>query len=69
MEAYEKLLETWMQLVPDMKQMPAGALKPHATEVFNSYVQCHISAPDGIKTSVSGLGNDETENKKYTEQH
>ncbi|XP_041355105.1 exportin-4-like [Gigantopelta aegis] len=61
MEGYEKMLETWMQLVPDLNQMPAGALKPHATEVFNSYVQCHISAPDGVRTATSCSGTDDDE--------
>ncbi|KAK6169678.1 hypothetical protein SNE40_020678 [Patella caerulea] len=50
MEGYEKMLETWMQLISDVKSLPEGALKPQASQIFNSYLQCHISPPDGIRS-------------------
>ncbi|XP_071113997.1 exportin-4-like [Haliotis cracherodii] len=52
MEAYEKMLDTWMQFATNVKSFPEGALKPHATEIFNSYVQCHISSPEGIRSQL-----------------
>lgn len=52
MEAYEKMLETWMDLVTNMKDLPVEVLYPQAQEVFNTYVQCHISAPEGTRTQV-----------------
>ena len=52
MEAYERMLETWMELVTGMKDVPMDGLKPKSVEVFNSYVQCHISPPEGSRTQV-----------------
>lgn len=52
MEAFEKLLETWMELIQLMKDMSLDGLRPRAVEVFNTYVQCHISAPEGTRTQV-----------------
>ncbi|XP_061176526.1 exportin-4-like [Saccostrea echinata] len=49
MEAYEKMLETWMDLVTNMKDLPMEVLYPQSQEVFNIYVQCHISAPEGTR--------------------
>ncbi|OWF40176.1 Exportin-4 [Mizuhopecten yessoensis] len=50
MEAYEKMLETWMELISKMKDVSLDKLKPQTQQVFNSYIQCHISAPDGTRT-------------------
>ncbi|XP_069125670.1 exportin-4-like isoform X1 [Argopecten irradians] len=50
MEAYEKMLETWMELITKMKDVSLDKLKPQTQQVFNSYIQCHISAPDGTRT-------------------
>lgn len=49
MEAYEKMLDTWMDLVTNMKDLPVEVLFPQSQEVFNTYVQCHISAPEGTR--------------------
>ncbi|XP_060554653.1 exportin-4-like [Ruditapes philippinarum] len=50
MEAYEKLLETWMELLTTKKDnIPMEIIKSQAVHVFNSYVQCHISPPDGCR--------------------
>ena len=54
MEAYEKLLETWMELITTRKDhIPIEVLKTHAVGVFDSYVHCHISPPDGCRMQVS----------------
>jgi hypothetical protein len=55
MEAYEKMLETWMDLVTNLKDLPVEVLYPQAQEVFNTYVQCHISAPEGTRTQVGHM--------------
>ena len=53
MEAYEKLLETWMELLSSKKDhIPVELLKTHAVGVFESYVHCHISPPDGCRMQV-----------------
>ena len=54
MEAYEKMLDTWMDLVTNMKDLPVEILYPQSREVFNTYVQCHISAPEGSRIQVNG---------------
>jgi hypothetical protein len=55
MEAYESMLETWMELVNKMKDICLDSLKPRAVEVFNTYIQCHISAPEGTRTQVCNI--------------
>lgn len=55
MEAYEKMLDTWMDLVTNMKDLPVEVLFPQSQEVFNTYVQCHISAPEGTRIQVTYL--------------
>ena len=52
MEAYENMLESWMELVNKLKDACVDSLKPKAIEVFNSYIQCHISGPEGTRTQV-----------------
>ena len=52
MESYEKLLESWMSLIQNVDSLPPGSLCVSATQVFNSYLQCHLAAPDGIRTRV-----------------
>lgn len=54
MEAYEKMLETWMELLTTKKDnIPVEIIKTQAVHVFTSYVQCHISPPDGCRVQVS----------------
>lgn len=53
MEAYDKLLESWLALVQDDKHFHKGFFTQHAVQVFNSYIQCHLAAPDGTRNLVS----------------
>jgi len=54
MEAYERLLETWMELLVSKKDnVPMATVKREAVHVFNSYLQCHISPPDGCRVQVT----------------
>jgi hypothetical protein len=53
MEAYDKLLESWLTLVRDDKHFHKGFFTQHAVQVFNSYIQCHLAAPDGTRNLVS----------------
>ncbi|ESO89303.1 hypothetical protein LOTGIDRAFT_106479, partial [Lottia gigantea] len=78
MDGYEKMLETWMQLTLEINQLPEGSLKPQATEVFHSYLQCHISPPEGLRSQVghvdSGIDDeelgelDEDDRDKFSDQ-
>uniref|UniRef100_A0AAY4DSA5 Exportin-4 n=1 Tax=Denticeps clupeoides TaxID=299321 RepID=A0AAY4DSA5_9TELE len=49
MEAYDKLLESWLTLVQDDEHFPRGCFVQPAVQVFNSYIQCHLAAPDGTR--------------------
>ncbi|XP_059985437.1 exportin-4 isoform X6 [Lagenorhynchus albirostris] len=53
MEAYDRLLESWLTLVQDDKHFHKGFFTQHAVQVFNSYIQCHLAAPDGTRNLIS----------------
>ena len=69
MEAYEKMLDTWMDLVTNMKDLPVEILYPQSREVFNTYVQCHISAPEGSRIQVNGPKTRSSLNRKKRGDH
>ena len=44
MEALEKMLSSWTSLLVEADDHFArGQFKKQATEIFNTYVQCHIT--------------------------
>uniref|UniRef100_A0A4W3H4C1 Exportin-4 n=1 Tax=Callorhinchus milii TaxID=7868 RepID=A0A4W3H4C1_CALMI len=53
MEAYDKLLESWLTLVQDNKHFHKGFFTQHAVQVFNSYIQCHLAAPEGTRNMTA----------------
>ena len=53
MEAYEKLLDSWMALITEEDKFPAGILAKYGRPVFDAYVQCHLSPPEGCRLQVS----------------
>ncbi|XP_057709108.1 exportin-4 [Corythoichthys intestinalis] len=55
MEAYDRLLESWLKLVQDEEHFPRGCFVQPAVQVFNAYIQCHLAAPDGTR-NLSGNG-------------
>ncbi|GAB1608778.1 exportin-4-like [Argonauta hians] len=54
MEAYERMLEAWMQIISNVRNFPRGFLRSQAVEVFNSYLQCHLTPPDGTRSQMCG---------------
>ena len=53
-EAYEKVLESWMSFLQASEDcLPPGALAFHAVQLFNTYLQCHLSPPDGTRNQVN----------------
>ncbi|KAL4233256.1 Exportin-4 [Mactra antiquata] len=69
MESYEKMLETWMELLTSKKDnIPMEVVKKHALNVFNSYVQCHISPPDGCRMQNTVDSPDDDEDIDETEE-
>ncbi|VTJ90359.1 Hypothetical predicted protein [Marmota monax] len=62
MEAYDKLLESWLTLVQDDKHFHKGYFTQHAVQVFNSYIHCHLAAPDGTRNlTANGVASREEE--------
>ncbi|XP_059985435.1 exportin-4 isoform X4 [Lagenorhynchus albirostris] len=62
MEAYDRLLESWLTLVQDDKHFHKGFFTQHAVQVFNSYIQCHLAAPDGTRNlTANGVASREEE--------
>uniref|UniRef100_A0A2K6GH83 Exportin-4 n=1 Tax=Propithecus coquereli TaxID=379532 RepID=A0A2K6GH83_PROCO len=62
MEAYDKLLESWLTLVQDDKHFHKGFFTQHAVQVFNSYIQCHLATPDGTRNlTANGVASREEE--------
>ena len=54
LEALEKTLDAWTTFFTSQDDLPGGLLGHHAGEIFNTYVQCHLAAPDGTRNLVSG---------------
>ena len=54
-EAYEKVLDAWMSFIVAVDILPPGCLTQHATTIFNSFVQCHLAAPDGTRGQVGQI--------------
>ncbi|XP_074663144.1 exportin-4-like [Tubulanus polymorphus] len=52
-EAYEKMLDTWATLLTDTDNFPCGVLQSQSQEIINSYLQCHLAPPDGIRNQKS----------------
>ncbi|KAJ8409910.1 hypothetical protein AAFF_G00209510 [Aldrovandia affinis] len=62
MEAYDKLLESWLTLLQDDEHFPRGCFVQPAVQVFNSYIQCHLAAPDGTRNlTANGVASHEEE--------
>ncbi|XP_051567174.1 exportin-4 isoform X4 [Myxocyprinus asiaticus] len=62
MEAYDKLLESWLTLVQEDEHFPRGCFIQPAVQVFNSYIQCHLAAPDGTRNlTANGVASHEEE--------
>ncbi|XP_047612220.1 exportin-4 isoform X3 [Phacochoerus africanus] len=62
MEAYDRLLESWLTLVQDDEHFHKGFFTQHAVQVFNSYIQCHLAAPDGTRNlTANGVASREEE--------
>ena len=54
-ESFTNMLEAWLTILHDI---PNAVLHPYLTEIFNKYLQCHLSPPDGIY-AISSLDSDE----------
>ena len=53
MEAFEKTLDAYTTFINSAPDLPKGILDEHAAEIFNTYLQCHLSPPDGTRGNVN----------------
>uniref|UniRef100_A0A336M8C7 Exportin-4 n=1 Tax=Culicoides sonorensis TaxID=179676 RepID=A0A336M8C7_CULSO len=49
MEAFENCLESWILLLQSKEELPSDYLNQFIIQIFNKYVQAHISPPEGIR--------------------
>ena len=68
-EAFEHMLEAWVSVLHESQSFPAEFCRRAAIEVFNTYLQCHLAPPDGVR-GVSGAssGDDDEEEIGETEE-
>ncbi|KAG1701259.1 Exportin-4 [Nymphon striatum] len=50
MEAFETILEAWSPFVHD--EIPIDCVTEHVIEIFNCFVKCHLSPPDGSHSEI-----------------
>uniref|UniRef100_A0A7G3ART2 Exportin-4 n=1 Tax=Lutzomyia longipalpis TaxID=7200 RepID=A0A7G3ART2_LUTLO len=72
-ESFTNLLETWLTILHGKESLPAGTLEPYLMEIFNKYLQSHLSPPDGVRPLVDPdfgelYENDVPDREKYREQ-
>lgn len=60
MEAFECLLETWISGPMELSMFSEEFLKHSAVQIFNTYLKCHLSPPDGTR----GAGGKEFNNEE-----
>ena len=52
------MLEAWVSILHEAETFPAGFSRGSGIEVFNTYLQCNLFAPDGFKGKGGESGND-----------
>lgn len=52
-EALDKVLESWMNLVEHVGDLPTNTLLSPAVDIFNAFVHCHLAQPDGNRSIVN----------------
>uniref|UniRef100_UPI00358FA5D2 exportin-4 isoform X2 n=1 Tax=Myxine glutinosa TaxID=7769 RepID=UPI00358FA5D2 len=62
MYAYERLLDSWLNLLQDNKQLCKDFVSEPAALIFRSFVQCHLSAPAGTRNlTANGVASPDKE--------
>ena len=74
-EAFEHMLEAWVSVLHESSTFPVGFCQNGGIQVFNTYLQCNLAAPDGIrggghdqKSGDSGNESDEDDEIGETEE-
>uniref|UniRef100_A0A1B6DRC6 Exportin-4 n=2 Tax=Clastoptera arizonana TaxID=38151 RepID=A0A1B6DRC6_9HEMI len=50
-EAFDTMLKAWMSILDDFQLLPEDFVKQSAVQIFNTYLKCHLSPPDGNRRS------------------
>lgn len=51
-EAFNNILRPWVSIIANSNQsFPEELCKSASMQIFNTYLKCHISPPNGTKTS------------------
>ncbi|KAJ8667435.1 hypothetical protein QAD02_009098 [Eretmocerus hayati] len=53
MEAFNSLLETWLACLSDYPLFPEEYNRLSSVQIFNTYLQCHLSPPEGKRGTGS----------------
>lgn len=56
MEAMERMFETWICILSSPYVFPPDFCKQSSIQIFNIYLRCHLSPPDGMR----GISNKNT---------
>lgn len=61
-EAFNNILRPWVSIIANSNQyFPEELCKSASVQILNTYLKCHISPPNGTKTSVDVEFNDNEE--------
>lgn len=53
MEAFDNMLKAWLTILGDYGTFPDEFCNQSSMQIFNTYLQCHLSPPDGNRGMVS----------------
>lgn len=62
------MLEAWVSVLQEHQSFSQDFRVQSATEMFNTYVQCHLAAPDGIRGVNGGDEEDEIDEAEETDR-
>lgn len=51
MEAFERMLESWSSILSKKNFYPVGFFDNSFVQIFNVYLKCRLSPPDGTRAS------------------
>ncbi|KFB50065.1 exportin [Anopheles sinensis] len=76
-DALSNMFTIWLSFVEDRKNFPIEPMLPYITQMFEKYVQCHLSPPQGIRGAGGRDGEggeneitdiEESDRDRFTEQ-
>ncbi|XP_076634880.1 exportin-4 [Colletes latitarsis] len=63
-EALDILFKTWLDFWSETNLFPVELCKQSSVKIFNTYLQSHLSAPEGIRTTEEDLNKEEMETEE-----